>query len=180
MAEEYAMLSKSQTDWMCKVFKHMVQLTAYYSFSKKSLQDEDCEKIIEIFSNYTKKSRDNKMVIKCGNALIEYLDKSQKGENKAHTLDRDKLHMLETVVEELFDMTAPENRDDLKKLSQEELEERIGACGEGIGESELIAEIKSIFIGYAAFCTGIDTALSQNRAFGNDSLCQNRQCAKGR
>ena len=52
--EGYIVLSQNQRDWMRKVMKNMVSLTAYYSFAKQPLKESDYENIVMAFSNYTK------------------------------------------------------------------------------------------------------------------------------
>lgn len=55
--EGYIVLSQNQRDWMRKVMKNMVSLTAYYSFAKQPLKESDYENIVMAFSNYTKNPR---------------------------------------------------------------------------------------------------------------------------
>ena len=58
----YIVLSQNQRDWMRKVMKNMVSLTAYYSFAKQPLKESDYENIVMAFSNYTKKSQNNDLM----------------------------------------------------------------------------------------------------------------------
>jgi len=48
----------------------MVELTAYYSFARQPLKETDYENVAGAFSNYTRKSKNNAMIIKSAVANV--------------------------------------------------------------------------------------------------------------
>ena len=137
----YIVLSQNQRDWMRKVMKNMVSLTAYYSFAKQPLKESDYENIVMAFSNYTKKSQNNELIIKSAVALLEYLDGIVKNGSR---LDKDQMGMLEMEVDELFDVVdAYQNQ--LKDPAKE-----------SVKEYSLSGELQNILKEYLDFCREAD------------------------
>lgn len=146
---EYIVLSKSQREWMCKVIKNMVELTAYYSFATQPLKEADYENIAGAFSNYTKKSKNNAMIIKSAVALSTYLDGVAK---QGKRLDKEQMRMIEEEVEKLFDVADQYQKhigdEDQKKAALV----RLDMCGQNLNEHPLFKELKGIFKEYLLFC----------------------------
>lgn len=146
---EFIVLSKNQRDWMRRVMKNMVELTAYYSFAGQPLKETDYENIAGAFSNYTRKSKNNAMIIKSAVAMSAYLDGIVGQENK---LDKGQMRMLEEVVTELFDVTDQYQEQVVDEAQQKEAIARIDMCGQALGEHVLPKEMKDIFKAYLLFC----------------------------
>lgn len=146
---EFIVLSKSQRDWMCKVMKNMVELTAYYSFARQPLKETDYENVAGAFSNYTRKSKNNAMIIKSAVAMSAYLDGVAR---QGKILNKEQMQMLEAVVTELFDVTDQYQEQIADEAKQKEAIARIDMCGQTLSEHTLPKEMKDIFKAYLLFC----------------------------
>ncbi len=151
--EGYIVLSQNQRDWMRKVMKNMVSLTAYYSFAKQPLKESDYENIVMAFSNYTKKSQNNELIIKSAVALLEYLDGIVKNGSR---LDKDQMGMLEMEVDELFDVVDAYQNQLKDPTKEKEALMQIKLCGQSVKEYSLSGELQNILKEYLDFCREAD------------------------
>lgn len=151
--EGYIVLSQNQRDWMRKVMKNMVSLTAYYSFAKQPLKESDYENIVMAFSNYTKKSQNNELIIKSAVALLEYLDGIVKNGSR---LDKDQMGMLEMEVDELFDVVDAYQNQLKDPVKEKEALMQIKLCGQSVKEYSLSGELQNILKEYLDFCREAD------------------------
>lgn len=151
--EGYIVLSQNQRDWMRKVMKNMVSLTAYYSFAKQPLKESDYENIVMAFSNYTKKSQNNELIIKSAVALLEYLDGIVKNGSR---LDKDQMGMLEMEVDELFDVVDAYQNQLKDPAKEKEALMQIKLCGLSVKEYSLSGELQNILKEYLDFCRETD------------------------
>ena len=87
MSKNFIVLSEQQTEWMRRAVKQMIELAGYYSLTKFPMDEADCDNIVNTFSSYTKKSRNNGMIIHCANALSEYLERIGNQTGKYSKLD---------------------------------------------------------------------------------------------
>lgn len=149
----YIVLSQNQRDWMRKVMKNMVSLTAYYSFAKQPLKESDYENIVMAFSNYTKKSQNNELIIKSAVALLEYLDGIVKNGSR---LDKDQMGMLEMEVDELFDVVDAYQNQLKDPAKEKEALMQIKLCGQSLKEYSLSGELQNILKEYLDFCREAD------------------------
>lgn len=149
----YIVLSQNQRDWMRKVMKNMVSLTAYYSFAKQPLKESDYENIVMAFSNYTKKSQNNELIIKSAVALLEYLDGIVKNGSR---LDKDQMGMLEMEVDELFDVVDAYQNQLKDPVKEKEALMQIKLCGQSVKEYSLSGELQNILKEYLDFCREAD------------------------
>lgn len=147
--EGYIVLSQNQRDWMRKVMKNMVSLTAYYSFAKQPLKESDYENIVMAFSNYTKKSQNNELIIKSAVALLEYLDGIVKNGSR---LDKEQMGMLEMEVDELFDVVDAYQNQLKDPVKEKEALMQIKLCGQSLKEYSLSEELQNILKEYLNFC----------------------------
>lgn len=177
MAGDYIVLGERQTDWMRKTMKNMVELTAYYSFAKQPLGESDYENIAGAFSNYTKKSRNNAIVIQSAAAFTEYLDELAKKQSTIPVLNEAQMRELWNVTDELFDVTTRSLGE--TGVRQEEVDRLIDMCGQNLGEHMLLADIKKIFKDYAAFCIK-QAAMYQAEPDKAQVVMTKQRCAKGR
>lgn len=148
MAGEYIILSKAQAEWMRKAIKKMIQLTAYYSLKRQPLKDADYENIFGAFSNYTEKSRGNKMIIQCSVAFAGYLNELEKTSGCQKRMNQKQMQMLADVIDELFDMTEIKNG-----MMADDVHQKLSLCGTELQEYMLLADMKDIFKEYISFCT---------------------------
>lgn len=149
----YIVLSQNQRDWMRKVMKNMVSLTAYYSFAKQPLKERDYENIVMAFSNYTKKSQNNELIIKSAVALLEYLDGIVKNGSR---LDKEQMGMLEMEVDELFDVVDAYQNQLKDPTKEKEAIMQIKLCGQSLKEYSLSGELQNILKEYLDFCREAD------------------------
>ncbi len=149
--EGYIVLSQNQRDWMRKVMKNMVSLTAYYSFAKQPLKESDYENIVMAFSNYSKKSQNNELIIKSAVALLEYLDGIVKNGSR---LDKDQMGMLEMEVDELFDVVDAYQNQLKDPTKEKEALMQIKLCGQSVKEYSLSGKSQNILKEYLDFCRG--------------------------
>lgn len=149
----YIVLSQNQRDWMRKVMKNMVSLTAYYSFAKQPLKESDYENIVMAFSNYTKKSQNNELIIKSAVALLEYLDGIVKNGSR---LDKEQMGMLEMEVDELFDVVDAYQNQLKDPAKEKEALMQIKLCEQSLKEYSLSGELQNILKEYLDFCREAD------------------------
>lgn len=152
MSINFTVLSEQQTEWMRRVVKQMIELTGYYSFAKFSMDDTDYDNIINTFSNYTKKSRNNAMIIHCANALSEYLERIEKQPGKYPKLDVQQMKQIEVFAEEQFVIAEKwqqtiKDKDDLQKAKQE-----LNDCVKKYPNHELVDDLSGMFHNYLDFC----------------------------
>lgn len=145
MVGTYVVLSEQQTDWMRRVVKNMIELTGYYSFLKQPLKETDYENIAGVFSNYTRKSHGNEMIVKWSVTLTAYLDGLEK--SKISRLDQEQMQSLAEVADELFDITRAGNG-----MPVGDIFYRIDRCCGELQNHMLLDDIKGIFKEYAVFC----------------------------
>lgn len=171
MVGKFIVLSERQADWMKNVVKNMIKLTAYYSFAKQPLKERDYENIVGVFSNYTEKSRNNAMVIRCATALTEYLDGLTM--ERTLTLDEVQMQKMEDAVGELM-QTAVENQ---KNVWTESEQTKVGgiidSCCTEAGDHKLWKELKGVFEEYVIFCMKENADRAQN-------LTETKKCADGK
>ena len=152
MEGEYIVLSKAQEEWVRKVIKHMIKLTSYYSLKKQPLKDVDYENILGAFSDYTKKSRGNKMIIKCSVAFVGYLEEIEKSRGSESGMSQEQMQKLSDTIDDLFSLAETGS-----ELTMEDRHQRIDLCGGELKECVLLAEMKDIFKDYISFCAELST-----------------------
>lgn len=77
----YIILSEQQAAWIQNTQLKMIDVTERYGSFRKPLRDEEFEYLASFFSDCTRKSRNNKIIIDSSLAFLSYLD-----ENHARSL----------------------------------------------------------------------------------------------
>lgn len=145
----FVILSDRQMEWMKQAVGQMIELTAYYGTLERPLAEEDYDYILEIFSDCTKKSRNNAMIIQCSGVLAEYLDGLERGQMR---LTRNDMAQVKQFVQEQFSCLKKRQEcvagaDSLKTV-QEEMEIHRGRYG----KEKLISGLAEVFQNYLLFC----------------------------
>lgn len=125
-------------DWMRRAVRQMMRLTAYYRSMDQPLKDEAYEHIVHTFADYTKKSRNNALIIECSVAFMVYLDGVERG---APVLDKYQMEQIEAAVDRMFAI-----------LPQQEARGKMSGTEEVI-EGELLQELQEVFQEYASECS---------------------------
>lgn len=172
MSGNFIVLSEQQAEWIRRAVKKMIELAGYYSLTKFPMEEADYDNIVNTFSNYTKKSRNNAMIIHCANALSEYLERIGKQTGKYLKLDAQQMRQIEVFADEQFVIAGKwqqvvKNKDDLQEAKRE-LED----CAGKYPEHELVDDLSGIFQNYLDFC------LKEN--LGKQLLEQKQSEAEGR
>lgn len=152
MPINFSVLSEQQIAWMQRVVKQMIELTGYYSLTKSPMEDADYDNVINLFSDYTKKSRNNAMIIRCANVLAEYLEKTEKQIAKYPKLDAYQMKQVETFTTEQFAIAGKwqgkiRDKDELQKAEQE-----LDDCLGKYFRHEMPGELSAMFHDYLKFC----------------------------
>lgn len=148
----FTVLSDQQMEWMKKVMRQMIKLTGYYSIAKFPMEDADFDHIIDTFSNYTKKSRSNEMIIRCSNVLAEYLDELAKSQKSCEKLDAGQFQQVEAFAEEQFSVLGKWNQSIRDTENLRSAEEELMRCKEKYPDHFLLDGLSQIFHNYLDFC----------------------------
>ena len=172
MSKNFIVLSEQQTEWMRRAVKQMIELAGYYSLTKFPMDEADCDNIVNTFSSYTKKSRNNGMIIHCANALSEYLERIGNQTGKYSKLDVHQMRQIEVFADEQFVIAGKwqqtgKNTDDLQEAKRE-----LRDCVGRYPEHELVDDLSDMFQNYLDFC------LKEN--LGKQLLEQKQSEAEGR
>lgn len=152
MAERFNVLSKQQTAWIHRAVRQMLQLTESYTCREQPMTEEDYSHVCDVFSGYTKKSRNNELVIRCSMAFITYMDELAKKKDGYPALDEKQIRQLEEAVDEMFDMASGVTEESLSETWLMENDRKLDECRKKFSNHGLVRELTDIFKEYFAFC----------------------------
>lgn len=152
MTERFSVLSKQQTAWMHRAVREMLQVTESYTCRKKPMTEEDYSHVCDVFSGYTKKSRNNEMVIRSSMAFTTYMDELAKKKEGYPLLDKNQIKLLEEAVDEMFDMASGVPEEELSETWLMENDRKLDECCKKFSNHGLVRELTDIFKEYFAFC----------------------------
>lgn len=152
MEQNYILLSEQQMEWIQRAVRQMMELTVYYGSLKQPLPDADYERIADMFSNQTRKSRGNGIVIRCAGVLSEYFDEIGSTPPKQPQLKKEELICVSRCVEEQFTLVqkwqGQLNSSEQLEDATRELEE---LCKK-FSDCKLTHEFARVFQNYLSFC----------------------------
>lgn len=150
--KEFVLLSERQMDWMKKAIGQMLKLTVYYAGMEQPLKEEDYERITDIFSDYTKKSRNNRFVIMSAMVFEEYLDGLGKKEGFHAGPDMPGMRKMEQLLGELFELAAGNQNEICNEAQLQRLLIEMKECSKKADISILMPELTEVFQAYLSFC----------------------------
>lgn len=152
MENGYIVLSEPQMEWMKKAAGQLMELTIYYGSQKQPLSDADYERITEVFSNQTKKSRGNALLIQYAGALLEYFGDIGSTPPKQPQLNKEELSAVSRYVEEQFTLTR-KWQEQLSSVGHlEEAAREMEQLRGKFPDCKLTHELAKVFKKYLSFC----------------------------
>lgn len=152
MAENFTAMTEQQMEWMRRVVRHMIELTAYYEGMEQPLKEEEYEHIMGVFSGYTQKSRNNMFIIRSSVIFAEYLNEIAKKKPAYACLKRGEMQRVISITENLFEMTI-RSQGFLRMEGQltavgKQMDECIGE----LGKHRLVQNLTEMFKNYLSAC----------------------------
>lgn len=152
MADRFIVLSRQQTAWIHSAVRQILKVTESYTCREQPMTEEDYSHVCDVFSRYTEKSRNNELVIRCVMAFTTYMDELEKKREGYPALNENQMRMLESAVDEMFDMAAGMPEETLSDAWQEEKSRKLDLCCEKFSDHELVRDLTGTFQDYFTFC----------------------------
>lgn len=152
MAENYILLSERQMEWIQRAVGQMMELTVYYGSLKQPLPDAEYERIAAVFSNQTRKSRENGIVIRCAGVLSEYFDEIGSTPLRQPQLEKEELISVSHCVEEQFTVVQRWHEQLNSSEQLEEATRELEELRKKFPDCKLTYEFAKVFQSYLSFC----------------------------
>lgn len=162
----YIMLSDSQAAWIRNTEQKMIDVMESCGRFTKPFTDQEFDRLISVFSNFTQKSRNNQIIIDSSLAYLSYLNennerllrklgmvrKAEKAQSEYPILDREQMRQLRKTAGHLADIAIAYQNMSLTPAQTEGVMVRFDCCSWKFPGQKLVTDLTDAWKGYFSYC----------------------------